>query len=62
MQHDDFADHYDAANANLKEDASSEPSLEDLCRAHLVRLGLFIDLSVCGSIIISHLVALFVVL
>ncbi|KMS98964.1 hypothetical protein BVRB_3g067040 [Beta vulgaris subsp. vulgaris] len=35
FKHDDFADHYDAANANLKEDASTEPSLEDLCRAHL---------------------------
>uniref|UniRef100_A0A803LS76 Condensin-2 complex subunit H2 n=1 Tax=Chenopodium quinoa TaxID=63459 RepID=A0A803LS76_CHEQI len=34
-KHDDFADHYDAANADVNEDPTSQPSLEDLCRAHL---------------------------
>uniref|UniRef100_A0A803LLW2 Condensin-2 complex subunit H2 n=1 Tax=Chenopodium quinoa TaxID=63459 RepID=A0A803LLW2_CHEQI len=34
-KHDDFADHYDAANADVNEDLTSQPSLEDLCRAHL---------------------------
>lgn len=34
-KHDEFGDHYDAGNADLKEDPSSQPSLEDLCRAHL---------------------------
>ncbi|XP_057539590.1 condensin-2 complex subunit H2 isoform X1 [Amaranthus tricolor] len=33
--HDAFADHYGADNADLKEDPSSQLSLEDLCRAHL---------------------------
>ena len=42
FQHDAFADHYGADNADLKEDPSSQLSLEDLCRAHLVQLHFFI--------------------
>jgi len=36
-QHDDYADHCEIGNADVNDDPNSQATLEDLCRAHLVR-------------------------